>query len=343
MNTGLAAMVLAAGRGTRLAPWTEALPKPLLPLFDVPLIDVAIRRAVAAGADPVVVNLHHCAGPLEAHLDRLEDGLRAGGWPGTLVRSREALLLGTGGGIAQAGPRVADRTLLVMNCDVLFEADLGGLLELHAGHGAEATVLLHSGEGWEHLRTTRVGPGGQVEAIERAGGVDPDLGVFAGVYVLSPSFRRRLRPVPSCVVREGLVPALRDGARVMGLKANFPWYDLGTWPAVHRACMDLLRLRGTERCGGPGGLLDLSPGEFVPGTGSGAGARSPAYVGPGVDRGAGSRVLGGAVVGAGSRLGEGALVEDAVLLPGSRAEGDVRGAVLGPGWRVGIQGVAHPA
>ena len=103
------AMLLAAGRGERLRPLTDRIPKPLVPLAGKPLIDHVLERLLQAGIRDLVVNCHHLADQIEAHVMR---------WRDVTVRvSREATLLETGGGVRQALPLLEDEVFFVLNAD----------------------------------------------------------------------------------------------------------------------------------------------------------------------------------------------------------------------------------
>ncbi len=105
-------MVLAAGLGKRMRPFTETTPKPLVKVAGRTLIDWALDRLEAAGAKRVIVNIHHHRAQMEAHL-------RARGRP-TIVPSPEANLLETGGGIVNALLLLGDRPFYVANADNLW-------------------------------------------------------------------------------------------------------------------------------------------------------------------------------------------------------------------------------
>jgi MurNAc alpha-1-phosphate uridylyltransferase len=113
------AMVLAAGRGTRLRPVTEALPKPLVEIAGRTLIDRIIDRLAEAGVEHVVVNLHYLGEAIAARL-----GER--GHP-RIELSREATLLDTGGGVKRALP-LLDETFFAVNGDVLWLDGVANIL-----------------------------------------------------------------------------------------------------------------------------------------------------------------------------------------------------------------------
>ncbi len=115
------AMLLAAGRGTRLEPLTERTPKPLLEAGGKPLIAHQIEKLTAHGVDTIVINLHHLGEQIERQIG---DGSRFGT---RIVYSREEELLETGGGIVKALPQLGDMPFLVLSADVWMSYPLADL------------------------------------------------------------------------------------------------------------------------------------------------------------------------------------------------------------------------
>lgn len=107
-----AAMVLAAGKGTRLAQASNGLPKPLVEVAGRPLIDHALDTLVDAGVERAVVNTHHMAEQIERHL--------AGRTRPEIMISREDRLLNTGGGTAKALPLLGGEPFFVLNADLVW-------------------------------------------------------------------------------------------------------------------------------------------------------------------------------------------------------------------------------
>ena len=343
--------VLAAGLGTRLKPFTDHTPKPLLPFFDVPLVEHTIRRLLDAGVTRLTVNLFHLGDVLRQFLEKLSQRLPKG------VRidfSPETVLMGTGGGLAKAACGFDGATTLVVNGDVWCNPDLDELLDVHVGTGAEATALLHSGVGRDELLTTSVDREGRIVSIVPGGdggrgpGRSPPA-VFSGVYLVEPQFYARLPLRPCSVISEGFLPAIARGARVHGLIRTFAWHDLGTWGDVLAAHMAVLgsgdggpyeparRLApGEFRAAGTGTVCVLESGDggpyeparrLAPGEFRAAGTEA-VYVGPGALVEAGAEVGPGVVLGAGSVVGAGTRVRRSVVLPGCTATGTVVGTVV---------------
>jgi len=293
-------MVLAAGRGVRLRPYTDTIPKPLLPFCDVPIIELAIRRLVDLGIESIVLNAFHHADQVKEFAEGFAFQLKEEeGFRGEIHVSRETELLGTGGAIAAARRFFDGSRLLVVNSDVLYDFDMRELFRFHEEHRGGATVLLNEGEEFPNLRSTLTDSGGRVLEIGREGG-RTDAKVFSGIYVLEPRCYRAL-PAAVCSVVDALLrPAVAQRQGVFGLARSFPWHDLGTWERYHWASMAALA-----------GELDAGVERACPGTYCDEG-----YIGPEVT------------------IGNGVVVESSVLCHGSVVQADVIDSVLLPGARV---------
>lgn len=130
------AMVLAAGRGTRLKPLTDTRPKALAEIGGVTLLELTLRRLAAAGVREAIINLHHHGEQIPAFIEAHgRFGLRR------IEYSAEPELLDTGGGLKEASGFFDDgRPFLVHNVDVLSTIDLRALLAAHVRTGALATL-----------------------------------------------------------------------------------------------------------------------------------------------------------------------------------------------------------
>ena len=131
-------VVLAGGTGTRLRPYTTVLPKPLMPVGDMPVLEILLRRLAAAGFVRINLAVGHLAELIEAYFG---DGRRYGV---ELVYWRESEPLGTAGPLAEMN-LVGDR-VLVMNGDLLTTLEFGDLVDGHLASGAAATLAVLSRE-----------------------------------------------------------------------------------------------------------------------------------------------------------------------------------------------------
>lgn len=132
------AMILAAGLGTRLKPWTLHHPKALVPVGGVPMLERVILKLKSQGFDSIVVNVHHFSGQIIDFLNDRDFGIDI------VVSDESGCLLDTGGGLVRAHSLIDfDKgPLLVHNVDILSDADLGGLVTRHSASGCDATLLV---------------------------------------------------------------------------------------------------------------------------------------------------------------------------------------------------------
>lgn len=174
-------IVLAAGRGERLRPLTDTLPKPMVPVIGKPLLDHAIDRLLASGVTRIVVNIHHLGEQIAAHLKGRPE----------IVLSPEATALETGGGIVQALPLLGDEPFFAVNGDSLWlDGATPALDRLAAAFDParhDAMLLLQktvSAVGYEQNRGDFfIDPAGRPRRVG-SGEIAPYL--YAGVQILSP-------------------------------------------------------------------------------------------------------------------------------------------------------------
>lgn len=176
------AMVLAAGLGVRMRPITLSLPKPLIEIGGRSMLDRALDDLEAAGMSSVVVNVHHLASLIEAHLlGRARPAIRI---------SHEVTLLETGGGVTQALPLLGPEPFFVVNGDVLWRngpvPSLRQLADAWEPARMDALLLLHptaTARGYD-------GPGDffllNDQRLERRGTRPSAPVLFAGLQILHP-------------------------------------------------------------------------------------------------------------------------------------------------------------
>lgn len=164
------AMVLAAGLGTRLKPWTLSHPKALVPVGGVPMLERVIVNLRERGFDYVVVNVHHFANQIIDFLDQRDLGVKIA------ISDETGCLLDTGGAILNAAEllRLEEGPALVHNVDILSNADLQGLMSYHESRNNDSTLLVSDRDssrklifdegmrlkGWHHLSECRYLPEG---------------------------------------------------------------------------------------------------------------------------------------------------------------------------------------
>ena len=211
------AMILAAGRGDRMRPLTDRLPKALLEAGGRPLIAHVIERLARSGFTELVVNVSHFAGLIERALG---DGSRYGV---RIAYSREAQPLETGGGIAYALPLLGQSPFLVVNSDVYCDFDFSRLTAIAAmvASGDRLAHLVLVDNPSHHPAGDFALAGGRV-AREGAG-----LLTFSGIGVYSPALFAPVTPGVRCQLVALLAPAMARGL-VSGEHHRGLWMDVGT-------------------------------------------------------------------------------------------------------------------
>lgn len=182
-------MVFAAGLGTRLRPLTDSVPKALVELGGVAMLERVLTRMKSCGIGEAVVNVHHFADKVRNFLREHDDfGMRL------QISDESGMLLDTGGGVAAAADWLSgDEPVLLHNADIYTDVDFAEMLMEHEASGADATLLtghratsryllfdknMHM-HGWTDIRSGRVRP----EQLDISG---LETMAFGGVHIVSP-------------------------------------------------------------------------------------------------------------------------------------------------------------
>lgn len=227
------AVILAGGKGTRLAPYTKILPKPLMPIGDMPVLEVLIRQLKQQGVDEVILTVGHLSGLLRAFFnDGAQFGIK-------VSYSYEDHPLGTAGPLALVNG--LDDTFIVMNGDVLTTLRIGDLVKFHKEQGAAATIAMHRRKVRIDLGVIMCNGGPEVVGyIEKP---TYDYSVSMGVYVFEPRVLEYI-PCGEYLDFPNLVHKLL-GARekVVGYPFEGYWQDLGRHDDYEQANLDFERMR----------------------------------------------------------------------------------------------------
>lgn len=290
------AVVLVGGFGTRLRPLTLSVPKPMLPVGHVAIIERLIENLVRGGVTDVTLALGFRPEPF---MQAFPDGTCAGA---TLTYAVEPGPLDTGGAIRFAALFAGiDSTFVVANGDVLTDLDVGALVHFHRSAGAEATLHLTPVEDPSAFGVVDQEPSGLVRRfIEKPPpGTSPSNLINAGTYVFEPSVIARIPDGRKVSVEREIFPALVADQTLWAMATNDYWIDTGQPDLYLKANLDVItRLRAEH--------------SWAHGVAEGA------VIGTGV-------ALSDTVVADGASIGDGADVSDSVLLAG---------ASVGPGAHV---------
>ncbi len=207
------AMILAAGRGERLRPMTDTLPKPLIEVGGQPLIVRHVQRLAEAGVRQLVINVSHLGDKI---VSALGDGSK---WNVAIAWSREAAPLETAGGIATALDLLGDSPFLLVNADVYCDYPFGTLAALdlasRLGHIVMVPNPLFRPQGDFSLSEGRVG----TLAAPRY--------TYSGIGLLSPRMVEGIAPGTKAPLAPLLKTATRS-ARLTGELYEGLWSDVGT-------------------------------------------------------------------------------------------------------------------
>ncbi len=236
------AMVLAAGFGTRLAPLTDTVPKPLVPVAGAPFLDHLLALLAGGGVREVVMNLHHLGHLIEAHVG---DGARFGL---TVRYSRETTILDTGGGIRHAQPLLDGEPFFVANGDSLLEASLAEVAEFHRARGGIATLALRPDPDAARLGLVEIDADARIRRIsgrpEGAAAAGPLRGLmFPGLHVLEPAIFSHMPPDGTAfgIARTTYPELIARGVPLYGFETTARWINIDTPDAVHAADRELRR------------------------------------------------------------------------------------------------------
>ncbi|MBZ5648907.1 MAG: nucleotidyltransferase family protein [Acidobacteriia bacterium] len=245
------AMVLAAGLGTRLRPFTDDRPKALVEVAGRTLLEITLTRLRTFGIREVIVNVHHFADMVLEYLKTHDNfGMR-------IEVSREDVLLDTGGGLKKAGyffledSSRPEEPFLLHNVDVISTIDLRRMAQFHTDNQALATLAVQDRQTSRYLLFDqqlqlcgrRSGRDGETELVRSSS--QTQALAFGGIHVISPRFIRMM-------AEEGIfsiiTPYLRLAGldeRIVGFRSDeYYWRDLGRPDDLKQAARDLEQWAG---------------------------------------------------------------------------------------------------
>ena len=227
------AIVLAGGKGTRLAPYTRILPKPLMPIGDMPILEVLLRQMKRAGIEDVVLTVGHLAQLLRTFfMDGEQWGMR-------ISYSYEDQPLGTAGPLSLI-PGLTS-TFLVTNGDVLTTLDLKELLEFHRCQGGIATIAVHRRQVKIDLGVVQWNGNHSLSGyIEKP---TYDYTVSMGIYVFEPRVMEYIPHNQYLDFPDLVLKMIAAGERVCGYTFDGYWMDLGRPDDYAQAAEDFASMR----------------------------------------------------------------------------------------------------
>ena len=220
------AMILAAGLGTRLLPYSLVRPKPLFPVCNRPLLLHTIDRLRDAGFQTIVINCHHLAEQIQGTLTGLDN----------IIVQHERDILGTGGGLRKALSHFGNEPVLVTNGDIYHTVDLKDIYKKHRAGRNDVTLVMHD---YPRFNLVSVDQQSRVTGFDSLPNKAPDrLMAFTGIHVINPAVLQLIPAERHYSIIECYSRWLKQGNAIHALEVeNIFWSDMG-------APEDYLRLHG---------------------------------------------------------------------------------------------------
>ena len=227
------AVILAGGKGTRLAPYTTVLPKPLMPVGEMPILEIVMRQLVHHGFDDQTLAVGYLADLLMAYCG---DGSKFGA---KLEYSREGQPLGTAGPIALV-PNL-NETFLVMNGDLLTTIDYSAMLKNHRERGMLATIACYQRDVKIDLGVIDVDSDNWVvNYIEKP---TYHYEVSMGIYIFEPAILNYIPLNQKLDLPDLMLNLLKAGQKVNVFKFDGYWLDIGRPDDYERAIDEFAKHR----------------------------------------------------------------------------------------------------
>jgi len=223
------AMVLAAGLGTRLRPYSLQRPKPLFPVLGIPLLTHTLTQLRRSGAKGIVVNAHH----LREQIRFMLHG------QGDVHVQLEDLELGTGGGLRLAQSHFGEAPFLAVNGDIVHDLDLAAAYRTHCLSGADVTMVLHD---CPRFNNVQVNGEGRIGGFSGAAEEGERLLAFTGVQVINPAVLSLMPEGVFYNIIDCYADLLKRGGTIQALvvSGHF-WTDMGTPADYLKLHADILR------------------------------------------------------------------------------------------------------
>lgn len=345
---GRRAVILSAGKGTRCAPLTRDVPKPMLDILGKPVIERLVDHLSGFGIRDYLLNPGHLGPVINTHFG---DGHRFGVHVAYLNEGRtgpdgwEAAPLGSASSLARLahGHSAFERDTFVLCGDALTDLDMAAMMDHHLASGAMATIAA------QHVAPELVSKYGIIVADE-SGRVasfqeKPERNAArsrlanTGIYIFSPDALCLLPDVPNLDIAKDLLPAiLRIGGGISVFAPKFQWTDIGCARDYFGALVAAIgdpKMRGHD-------AQEIAPNLFAaPGAQVAARAQisGPVWVESGARIAPGAKIDGPAFIGAGAVVEPRSLLRNSALMPGTHM---ARGAAVVDTIAAGNWAVCHP-
>ena len=329
-------MILAAGKGTRVRPITQTIPKPLIPILQKPVMEFLLELLRKHGFDQVMVNVSHLAEEIESYI---RDGQRFGvqiaySFEGKIVDGDlvgEAL--GSAGGLRriQDFNPFFDDTFIVLCGDALIDLDLTAAVKWHKEKGAIATVITKSvsKEVVSSYGVVVTDEEGKIKTFQEKPSIEEALStnINTGIYIFEPEVINYIPPNQKYDIGSELFPKLvSENTPFYAVNMDFEWVDIGKVPDYWHAIRGVLQ-RTIKNVQIPG--IEVRPGIYtglnVAVNWDKVNIQGPVYIGGMTHIEDGATIIGPSMIGPNCWICSNATVDNSVIFEYSR---------LGPGVRL---------
>ncbi len=227
------AVVLAGGKGTRLAPYTSVFPKSLMPLGDMPILEIMLYQMKRAGITEIILTVGHLAHLISTYFN---NGKRFGV---NISYSHEESPLGTAGPLSLIDG--LNDTFLMSNGDILCDLELRELIDIHKQSGAVATIAMYNREVNIDMGVIELdGRNAVVGYLEKPNFTYP---VSMGIYVFEPKVIEYIPNKQYFDFPDLVLKLIENGERVLGYPFSGYWRDLGRPGDYEDAARDFSSMR----------------------------------------------------------------------------------------------------
>jgi mannose-1-phosphate guanylyltransferase len=326
------AMILAAGKGTRVRPITHTTPKPMIPLVRKPVMESIIDLLRTHGVKDIVVNTSHLAPVIEQYF---RDGGQFGvnmaySFEGVLVDGElHGKALGSAGGMKkiQEFSGFFDETFIVLCGDAWIDLDLSEVYRFHKERGSKATIVLKEVPRDEVFKygVVETDSDGRILQFQEKPAVDEAVSntINTGIYMFEPDVLDYIPSGQEYDIGGELFPALVEaGVPFYGVAVPFQWVDIGSVPDYWEATRMILR--------GEVDGYEMPGREVRPGIWTGINVNidwddvsiePPVYIGGSTSIGKGARIVGPTVIGSNCEVEAGAIVDQCIVDDYTRIRG----------------------
>jgi len=240
------ALILAAGLGTRLRPYSENTPKPLFTISKRPLLDIIISNLIDSGCKAIIVNTHHLHQKIDAYLARKK-------YPVPIMTRYEPYILGTGGAIKNVADFWDNTPFMVINSDIVTDIDFKCVYEFHLNHSHPVTLVMHNDPEFNTVTLNKDGfiqdfgerfsmtasSDSTTNVSKRLESEEYNRLTFTGIQVLDPEL---LELIPGNVffsIIDGYKKLLSQNKKICAyISKDHYWKDLGTPERYKQAVFD---------------------------------------------------------------------------------------------------------